>query len=771
VARLPPIVRLSSAAVLATVLAAAPAGSEFWIQPVPVAPPEEALRAAVLAADPAARLDALRGVATSVAGSATSGLAWLAIGLQQLEAGRFAEAEAALGQPDVALTAVADRALLSLAAARAGERHLQQAAETYETVLQRFPQTPLVCDVLSSTADAWTQAGQRERALPFLQRLLNECPGWEPTALLRLGQYEEARGRQEEAADYYDRLDCDYPSSPRSLEGAKRLAALRGRVPPVPPAERYHRDLRKASFLSDEGRHREAIPLLRALMARTPPSVADGEIVRMRLARALIALDKQVEALRLLQPVADASVFGAEAAFLRARAQAERSKRPDAYQNVVNTFPGSQWAEEALLALANFYMKDQRLAEAAPYFNAMLKAFPDGRYLERASWWVGWWEYTSGRYAGAAAVWENVAQKRKDSVSSAAALYWAARARQQLGQPDKAQALFTDTVKRFKHTYHGQRASEALGLVQAGASSTHPALSPRGDGRTDVPEPFRTRVRQLLMVERLDDARGELERVARSAQAQATVAWIYWRQGRTRPAIAAMRRAYPDWRSESGDRLPFAVWRILYPLDYEAALVARAGEEGLDPSLVAALIWQESAFDHEAQSIVGARGLMQLMPSTGRLLARRLGERRPTPQDLHDPSRNLKLGALYLKDMIDRFGGRVERALAAYNAGPTRVVRWTSGRPDMPAEEFIESIPFSETRTYVMNILAHREQYRRLYSMPEKPEPSLLATLAEAAPAPTTVQAPAAPARKPVPTASKKTTKKRASRSARRRRH
>ncbi|HZJ69465.1 MAG TPA: tetratricopeptide repeat protein, partial [Planctomycetota bacterium] len=329
--------------------------------------------------------------------------------------------------------------------------------------------------MLSSTAEAWTQAGQRERALPLLQRLLNECPGWEPTALLRLGQYEEARGRQQEAADYYDRLDCDYPSSPRSVEGAKRLAALRGKVPPVPAEERYHRDLRKASFLSDEGRHREAIPLLRSLLARTPPTVADGEIVRMRLVRAqergLGPEDRRVG--HGLQQAQGLGLLVEREQ--RARARAEKARKPDAYQTVVSTFPGSQWAEEALVALANFYMKDQRLGEAAPYFNTMLTAFPDGRYLERASWWVGWWEYVSGRFEGAAAVWENVAQKRKDSVSSAAALYWAARARQHLGQQDKAQALFAETVKRFKHTYHGQRAADALGLVEAGASTTHPS--------------------------------------------------------------------------------------------------------------------------------------------------------------------------------------------------------------------------------------------------------------------------------------------------------
>ena len=204
-----------------------------------------------------------------------------------------------------------------------------------------------------------------------------------------------------------------------------------------------------------------------------------------------------------------------------------------------------------------------------------------------------------------------------------------------------------------------------------------------------------------------------------------------------RPAIGAMRRAYPDWRSESGDRLPFAVWRILYPIDYEQALVARAGSEGLDPSLMAALIWQESAFDPTAVSTAGARGLMQILPPTGRTVSRKLGraagrkaparKKAPAP-NLNDPATALALGTHYLRLMLDRFAGRVEMALAAYNAGPTRVQSWIAARPDMSAEEFVESIPFVETRAYVMNILEHQDQYRRLYALaagpagPEKAE-------------------------------------------------
>src|SRR4029077_19404162 len=115
---------------------------------------------------------------------------------------------------------------------------------------------------------------------------------------------------------------------------------------------------------------------------------------------------------------------------------------------------------------------------------------------------------------------------------------------------------------------------------------------------------------------------------------------------------------------------------------------------------------------------VGAHGLMQLMPPTGRALARAAGIKKLAVSQLQDPALGLKLGTVYLREMIDRFGGNVERAVAAYNAGPHRVAVWDLARPGLSAEEFVDTIPFSETRTYVMTVLAAQEQYRRIYALP-----------------------------------------------------
>jgi soluble lytic murein transglycosylase len=272
-------------------------------------------------------------------------------------------------------------------------------------------------------------------------------------------------------------------------------------------------------------------------------------------------------------------------------------------------------------------------------------------------------------------------------------------------------------VRRFKRSYYGWQAAAALSRLGAPSPPSAPAPGPDAG---EIPEPRRTRVRELMLIHRFQAARDELRGLAPSPMVSATAAWLEYRDGRFRPAISAMNRAFPDWVGEGGDHLPEGVFKILFPLEHPELLRAAAARQGLDAALVAALVRQESSFDDGAISRVGARGLMQLMPATARSLSRSLG-RRYRRGALHDPETNLELGTVYLRRMLDHFGGRVERALAAYNAGPHRVDRWTAGRPDVPAEEFIETIPFSETRAYVKIVLGAMEEYRRLYSLGEPP--------------------------------------------------
>ena len=194
----------------------------------------------------------------------------------------------------------------------------------------------------------------------------------------------------------------------------------------------------------------------------------------------------------------------------------------------------------------------------------------------------------------------------------------------------------------------------------------------------------------------------------------ATLAWLYQAQGDYRAGINAMKRAYPQYLSEDGSLMPVEALRVIFPLDYWELIRKHATARGLDPFLVAALVAQESSFDADVRSGANAYGLMQIVPATGKRLARSLGIRRFSTSTLTNPETNVRLGTLYFKNLVAQFGG-THYALASYNAGESRVVRWINERGELPRDEFIDDIPFPETQNYVKKILGTAEDYRRLY--------------------------------------------------------
>jgi soluble lytic murein transglycosylase len=145
-------------------------------------------------------------------------------------------------------------------------------------------------------------------------------------------------------------------------------------------------------------------------------------------------------------------------------------------------------------------------------------------------------------------------------------------------------------------------------------------------------------------------------------------------------------------------------------MPYRDAVLKRTGEIGLDPAYVYGLIRQESRFVTDARSGVGAAGLMQVMPSTARWTARKLGIEGFSPAQLHDRDVNIAVGTGYLKMVLDDFGGSMPLAAAAYNAGPTRPRAWRNG-PVTEAAIWAENVPFAETRDYVKRVLANTTMY------------------------------------------------------------
>ncbi len=720
------MLRLLSVGCVVLVAAAESHGAAWRIEAVPATEAERALRASVDHGAPIERVSPLAEVAAQHTGTATAGLARLAAGLFLVEDKQYEDALAQLTHEDVQATTLLDHALLAVARAQEALERPTLAARSYREAAHE-PLSVVACTALPRAAELFAAADDLTSAATALEETVERCPRETAAALLELGKVRRKQDKLVAAAEALDQLDREYPATDAAREAQPLLRTLMRQLRPLTDARRAERQLLKGELLLEARRSGDALYTLRRVDLRALPGV-EVDRARLALGRALLARRRRTEGRSVLSSVPADSSRAAEAAFLIARDRARRDVTP--YGAMADAFPETPWAQRALYGAANLYQKDARDDNALPWWRRLLDEYPDGLYTESAAWRTGWGEFRAKRFDKAAYTWERTARLRPPGSATPALLYWAARAHLARGRQERSRWLLEETVYRFKHSYHGHRARQQLARLGIRPPSVPPPTpSPEGQaGTPERPEGDRSggkhaRLRELLLIDRFDEAAAELARMGDSPTVRATLAWVEWSRERYRPAITAMKRAYPYWVSAAGDHLPREVWQILYPLRYEDELRKQASDEGLDPSLVAALILQESTFDAGAVSRAGARGLMQIMPSTGRDIARAKRMRFRTSL-LHDPTTSLDFGTYYLRQISDRFEGAVDKVLVGYNAGPTRAARWTRQKPGLPEEEFIETIPFTETRFYVRIVLANREEYRRLYGLGPTPAPA-----------------------------------------------
>lgn len=519
-------------------------------------------------------------------------------------------------------------------------------------------------------------------------------------------------------------LHFEFPVSPHAAAAAPVVAALRASAPPARLAELDGRELARADRLFDARRYAEARAAY--LAARRVATGADAVKADVRAAVADYHLDRHRAAAEALAPLRDTAPHEAEARYFHLRSLRALGQR-DAYvaavRDLADRYPTSPWAAEALNHLASYFIVDDQDDRALEVFARVLDQHPAHRHAERAAWKLGWARYREGRFAEAAATFERGTANAPRSDYRPAWLYWSGRAHERAGDRERAAQRFRVAVIDYQNSYYGRlaatglkRLGQAPGPQADAAGVAAESVAPATGGA--VPQGHRDLVRMLLAAGLLDFAAAEVEFAQRTwgngAALDATLAWIHHRRGDLRRGITLMRRAYPQFMAAGGERLPDALQRVIFPVAYGGLIDRYARQRDLDPYLVAALVAQESSFQPDARSVANALGLMQIMPATGRRLARTEGVRRFSTARLIDPELNVRLGTRYFAGLVDTLGGE-HLALASYNAGKSRVDRWLAERPGLPPDEFIDDIPFPETQNYVKRILGTAEDYRRLY--------------------------------------------------------
>lgn len=666
-------------------------------------------------------VDRLRKLSSENAGEEVSGLAQILVAKASLTLGRFEDAATAARHPDIDRTGLGDRALLILARAKARTGDYGGSASAYLRAVDAAQSDDVACSARLGAAAALQQIRQNARRVTLLTEAASVCRQDHADVLLDLAEALLAQGSRDEALTRLEEIERVYPTSPQAQSAAVQIASLLlpgGDHPQRSARQDFERRFARAKALLDGGQRSAALTELRKL--RVHKGIGeDADEVQIALARALSRTSVR-EAKLALASVPESSAQTGEARLLLARLAPE-AERPTLLNEVAAQFKGTPVAEEALYALATFFQKDALFTEAAPYYRRLVDEFSDGPYAEAAAMRAAFESLRVGRAAEAAAPLETMARRAK---SPAGFLYWAGMARLRNGEADRGAVLLNETADRFRNTWYGSLAASELSRLPKTTATAAAKVSSVGAAwrSEELPGPMKARLRQLLLVGFNAEAIDEIKALGPTSAAFEARALIEADRGELRNAIVYMKRARPEFISAEIKDLPAHVWTTIYPLKHGESLKAAALRENLDPALVAALVCQESTFDERAKSVVGARGLMQIMPYTGKPLARELGVRF-TPKILNEPETSLTFGTRYFRQMMERFDSRPEAALAAYNAGPHRVDKWLAPNPQIRSDEFAESIPFSETRAYVMIILGARDQYRRLYGLEPAPNP------------------------------------------------
>jgi soluble lytic murein transglycosylase len=645
----------------------------------------------------------------------------LAIGHAYMLDHRYAEAENAFRQASIRGVALDDYAdYLQAQAAVQGGRP-QDAVPLLAHFAEHHPGSVFDNNAPILLANAYLGGNNANGALQVLQPLLGTVAANHVDFRQVLAKAYQGSGNQQKAASLYRGIYLEDPLSPEAANAKAQLAVLNA---PLSAAERkQHADAmfnaKQYGLAEDEYRSLQK--------SSNELSQSDRDALEIYAAVCDLRLKKLSR-----QEVEHLPVTGDDSAALKIYLQSELARnmgdtdQHDAFvQQLTAQYPHSRWLEEALYSGGNMYVIRQDDAKAIEDYLALVQHFPNSIYAPNAHWRAAWLCYRLRRYPDAARLMDEQILQYPGGNQIPGALYWRARLYEDV-EHNFGQALnyYRKLNESYVNSYYAGLARQRI--AQIGSRPDEPpstvlASVPAVDDPhlTDVlPEndPHLIKARLLANAALNEYIRPEIQLSATSGEWGAFAeAEIYETFGESTRALQAMKRSKIPFFSLQVKDVPTAYWELLLPRPYWTTLESDAKANGLDPYLVAALIRQESEFNPGAVSRANAYGLMQLLPSVGKELAKKDGQRHFKTNDLLDPTINLQLGTQDLRKSIDRYGGQVDYALAAYNAGDSPVHQWMAVNNYKDIPEWVESIPYTETREYVQAILRNRELYREVY--------------------------------------------------------
>jgi soluble lytic murein transglycosylase len=613
------------------------------------------------------------------------------------------------------------------AQAKHGLGRSKDALADLQTVQRDYPNTAMKEQLLESLAPLAVELGQPQAALDALNSY--SATTGRPTLLLERAQAYQAlhqlgRAAKDYQAIYYRHSQTD---EAKAADAAlKKILHEMGKEYPYPGVELQQQ---RAQAFFDVHKWKEARAEFEKLLGMLhDPLNPNRQLAELRIAQARVQLKgspKLVASLKTPDFEVDAERLYALSQFYRTE-----KKYDDMFatlNELTQKYPLSKWNEEGFMAAGNYYWVDLDRTKAASYYQRVVDTFPSGRNAFNAEWRVAWVAYLN-RQPDAQDKIKNFLVKYPASGNTSDAVYWLGRDAERSGKLAEARAYFRKDVERFPQTYFGHAAALRLSKLEPADGDPPdilekipppPSLRPFDEPIPAAAADRWARAQALRTI--AFDASAELE-LKNAYFATSSPRFLYeaaqaaFDQGHFAAGMAYGRIIVPNFDARKIDDLPIDVWKVLYPLPYEAVIRREAAKNNFDPMLAAGLMRQESTFQADALSPQNAIGLMQVIPKTGKLLAKQLRVRF-SPDKLFQPEYNIQLGMLYISGLV-KLTGAPEYALAAFDAGEDRIAAWKAERNYDEIPELVESIPFSETRDYVQIVLRNSEVYRMIYGQP-----------------------------------------------------
>jgi len=607
-----------------------------------------------------------------------------------------------------------------------------EAMQVFAQLIKEFPTSLRAREAKVLWANSAMQTGQAAQVASFLQDL-NEIN--QPDALLITAKAYETSGNQPDAIKFYRKVYFYGAGTAEAKEAETKLTFL---AQPLTPQTAEEAAVRAEKLYAVKN-YAEAAKAYSALTTGFPNALT-AEINLKRVvtfsntknmaeaqnafnAIALSAKEKEEAYYQLVTGYAKNRLF------VQARTSAEEMR---------GKFPNGKWTPKAWID-AGMTARDAKSKPDETYFlQSAIAAYPNAVDVAKAQFELAWMQHEAKNYQiSSQMLIEHLARYVDvDSTNRGKAGYWAARDSELAGKINEACAIYDATIYRYGANWYGYLAMQRLTSLRGrGQCQTTPnfsagSLVPKAvanlkvvtvaaetSGQKELERAEKSE--ELSVVGLFDWSIDELKEAQKTAgnspKINLSLAKHYRLKGDQVNALLSLAKSYPDYAQMFPEEMGREEWDIFYPLTNWKDIKYWAAQRRLDPFQVAGFIRQETIFDPRAKSGANAYGLMQLLIPTARSVARKYNSTVSTisAETLFQPALNIELGTAYIRDQFDKFG-RVEFVAVAYNAGPGRVPQWTSTLPS-EIDEFVEEIPFRETKGYVQGIIRNSAQYRRLY--------------------------------------------------------